>query len=392
MEIVCLILAAGVMGSLCLAFYYRSLLRSARQEQNRLAAEVERRQEELYELSTTLEKRFSELAAQALAGNSEVIRRASVNSVAEVLQPMKDNIESFRKTIASCYDAEARERFALDGKITQLIELNRTIGNEAARLTTALKGNSRVQGEWGEMILGNILQAAGFRCGIDYEVQQNICDSEGKQLRPDVVISYADGRRIVIDSKVSIQDYLNMLSAEDEDVRKVYARSHVNSVRKHVGELARKSYQDAAGHTTFDYVLMFIPNEGAFLSAMDLDSTLWQSAYDSRVLIVSPTHLLSVLKLVEQMWRQEKQNSNFLAIADEAANMLNKFQAFVADLDKIDKSLAQARDAWDAAYNKLSTGKGNLINRARKIELMGAKSQKSFADRVIEEDDEAVTE
>lgn len=381
MEIIAVLLAFGLAAALCAVFVLRGRLSDAR---NALVSQ----KEEYERSSAAAEERFSVLAAKALASNAESLRRQNLNGLAEVLAPMQANIETFRKSIAERYDAEARERFALDKRVSELVEVNRIVGKEAAKLTAALKGNARVQGEWGEMILENILRAAGFRQGYEYEVQESVTDAEGKRLRPDVIINYSDNRKIIVDSKVSIQDYLNMIEASTESAREAYARAHLSSVKKHVGELCRKSYQDAVSGSTYDYVLMFIPNEGAFLSALDLDSKLWQTAYDSHVLIISPTHLMAIVKLIEQMWRNDKQNRNAVAIAEEAGRMLDKFRGFLEDLDRIDKSLGQARDAWNSAYTKLSTGAGNLIGRSQKLAQLGAKVKKQMPARFnVESDD-----
>lgn len=374
MEIITMILAFGLAAALCAVFVLRGRLSDAREA-------LVRQREESEKDSARAEERFAALAAKVLASNSEALRRQNINGLAEVLAPMQANIESFRKSISERYDAEARERFSLDKRVGELVEVNRIVGEEAAKLTAALKGNARVQGEWGEMILENILRAAGFRPGYEYEVQESVVDTDGKRLRPDVIINYSNDRRIIVDSKVSIQDYLNMMEASSESSREAFARAHLSSVKKHVGELCRKSYQDAVDGVTYDYVLMFIPNEGAFLAALDLDSKLWQTAYDSHVLIISPTHLMAIVKLIEQMWRYDKQNSNALAIAEEAGKMLDKFRGFLEDLERIDKSLGQARDAWNSAYSKLSTGSGNLIGRSQKLEQMGAKAKKQMPAR-----------
>ncbi|MDE6197845.1 MAG: DNA recombination protein RmuC, partial [Muribaculaceae bacterium] len=301
-------------------------------------------------INAEAERRFADLAAKSLAMNSEALRVQTNRGLSEVLAPMKADIEHFRKSIADAYSSEARERFALGEKVRELIELNRAVGAEARRLTDALKGNSRVQGDWGEMILDNILERAGFRRGYEYQVQESVTDADGRRLRPDVVLSYTEGRKLIIDSKVSIQDYFEMLNASDEEARTRHARAHVASVRKHIAELRVKSYQDVAGGAdSFDYVLMFIPHEGAYLAAMSLDNSLWDTACSSHVLIISPTHLMSVVKLIEQMWRHDKQNRNALAIAEEAGKMLDKFRGFLDDMDRIDKSLTVARNAWDDA-------------------------------------------
>lgn len=381
MEIICLVLSGALVAALCLVFYYRGLLSAAR-------ADMARQREDFDRINAASEERFKEMAAQALASNSESLRKASVNSMAEVLAPMRENIENFRRTISERYTEEARERFALGKSLQQLMTLSRAVSDETARLTSALKGNSRVQGEWGEMVLDNILRAAGFRKGFEYTVQTSGQTDEGQRLRPDVIINYDGDNHIVIDSKVSIQDYLKMIEADSDASRDAYARAHLASVRKHIGELARKPYRDLAGQNTFDYVLMFVPNEGAFLSAINLDPQLWQTAMDGHVIIISPTHLLAVVKLIEQMWRQDKQNRNALAIAEEAGKMLNKFSAFLEDMARIEKSVGQAGETLREAMRKLSTGTGSLVSRAQKIEQLGAKAKKSLPQRFIDDGDE----
>lgn len=333
-----------------------------------------------------LEERFSQLAAKALVDNAENLRRQNSNGLEEILKPMRQNIEDFRQTIAQRYDAEARERFSLGERVRELVALNQTIGRETRRLTDALKGNTRLQGAWGEMILDNILDSAGMRRGIDYITQEGITDCEGNNRRPDVVINYSQGRKIVVDSKVSITDYIEMLNADTDDARQTHAAAHVRSVKKHVTELRTKRYADIID-AAYDYVLMFIPHEGAFLAAMNLDPSLWQTAYDSKVIIISPVHLMSILKLIEQMWRQEKQNRNALEIAAQANRLLDKFNGVLDDLAKVEDRIIAARNAHADAVAKLSTGRGNAINIASNIVKLGARTAKPLNPRFTTEAD-----
>lgn len=333
-----------------------------------------------------LEERFSQLAAKALVDNAENLRRQNSNGLEEILKPMRQNIEDFRQTIAQRYDAEARERFSLGERVRELVALNQTIGRETRRLTDALKGNTRLQGAWGEMILDNILDSAGMRRGIDYITQEGITDCEGNNRRPDVVINYSQGRKIVVDSKVSITDYIEMLNADTDDARQTHAAAHVRSVKKHVTELRTKRYADIID-AAYDYVLMFIPHEGAFLAAMNLDPSLWQTAYDSKVIIISPVHLMSILKLIEQMWRQEKQNRNAIEIAAQANRLLDKFNGVLDDLAKVEDRIVAARNAHADAVAKLSTGRGNAINIASNIVKLGARTAKPLNPRFTAEAD-----
>ena len=394
MTSVIIILAAGRVAAVACAGVLWSRLSAARIENARLNERIaaadkafERQKQDLAKINADFENRFSQLAGKVLALNSETLRRQNVNGLAEVLAPVKADIENFKRSISEYYSNEARERFSLGERIRDLVDLNNTVSRETRRLTDALKGNSKLQGDWGEMILDNILEQAGFRRGYEYTVQETVMGADGNRLRPDVVINYTEGRKIIIDSKVSIQDYINMLNADTEAGREQYARAHITSVKKHIAELRNKSYQDIVGDGRFDYVLMFIPHEGAFLAAMNLDAKLWQTAYDSHVLIISPTHLMSIVKLIEQMWRHDKQNRNALAIADEAGKMLDKLRGFLDDMDRLDKSLSTARDAWNTAFSKLTAGPGNLIARAQKLEQLGAKSKKPLPPRYSAEDD-----
>ncbi|MDE5683170.1 MAG: DNA recombination protein RmuC, partial [Muribaculaceae bacterium] len=310
-----------------------------------LVRENERIQKEQARLEAELEERFRNLAAKVLVSNSEVLREQNRTGLAEVLAPMRENLEQFRTAFTERYDKESAERFSLGERVRELVQLNQTIGLETRKLSDALRGNSKVQGDWGEMILDNILERSGFRRGYEYLVQESVTDAEGHRLRPDVVINYTEGRKRIIDSKGSIQDYLRMVNAESDDQRDRFARSHLASVKKHIAELKGKSYQDVVGDERVDFVLMFIPHEGAFLAAMKLDESLWQTAFDSRVLVISPTHLMSVIRLVEQVWRHAKQNRNALEIARQAGLMLDKFNGFLADMERIEKSLGAAGDA-----------------------------------------------
>lgn len=389
MLIAIILLSATLIGAVL--YIIRLHSRSARlDERLRLAdkALVDQKAE-FDRINAEAEQRFADLAAKSLAANAETLRRQNNQGLAEVLAPMKENLEDFKRTITESYSKEARERFSLGERVRELIDLNQLIGKETRRLTDALKGNSRMQGDWGEMILDNILERAGFRRGYEYQVQESVTDESGRRLRPDVVISYTESRKIVIDSKVSIQDYFEMLNASDEQSRAIHARAHIASVKKHITELRDKSYQDAVGSAdSFDYVLMFIPHEGAFLAAMNLDNTLWETAYASRVIIISPTHLMSIVKLIEQMWRHDKQNRNAIAIAEEAGKMLDKLRGFLDDMDRIDRSISSARDAWNTAFGKLAAGPGNRIGRAQKLQTLGAKAKKALPDRYNADSDE----
>jgi DNA recombination protein RmuC len=348
----------------------------ARAEERLQLSETERQRER-----NDLENRFKAIANDILLNNSREISQQNTTRLNEVLQPMKENFELFRRTITESYDREARERFSLADRIKELMELNRVISDETHRLTDALKGNSKMQGDWGEMILENILERSGLERGREFEVQQTTVNESGARLRPDVIINYPGDRKIIIDSKVSIQAYLAMLDTTDPEKATALGKAHIASIKNHITELRNKRYQDYVGDDKIDFVMMFIPHEGAYLAAMQLDPTLWQTAYDSRVLIISPTHLMSVVKLVEQLWRHDRQTRNAITIAEEAGRMLDKFRGFIDDMDKMDRNINSLRDSWNNAFGKLSSGNGNLIGRAEKLRKLGVKATKDLPER-----------
>lgn len=356
-----------------------------REENGRLKERIKFIEEEKEKLAKESETRFQNIANEILTTNSRIFKEQNETRLSEILTPLKENIEQFKKTINDSYSNEARERFSLQERIKELIELNQSISKEAKDLTTALKGNSKVQGDWGEMILENILEKSGLEKGREYEVQvttdengKTLRNDEGTALRPDVVINYPGNRYVVIDSKVSLNAYVSYVNAETSEDQDKYAKQHLLSMRNHITELKNKKYQDYVGGGKTDFVMMFIPNEAAYITAMQLDSTLWQDAYDVRVLLVSPTQLISALRLVAQLWSHDRQTRNAIEIAKVGGNMYDKFVGFVEDMHKIKKSITQTHDAYTLAMNKLQDGRGNLMSYAEKMRTLGAKASKSL--------------
>ncbi len=342
----------------------------------------------LYEEQQLLaEERFKTLANELLAQHTTTLRQQNETRLSEILNPLRDNIEQFKKSINDCYSAEARERFSLEEKIKELIATNQSIGKEAKELSTALRGNSKTQGDWGELVLETILEKSGLTRGVEFTVQDTeIMDNEkaraeeGRSLRPDVVVHYPDGKAMVIDSKVSLKAFVAFANAETPEEQKRHGQEHLNSVKKHLEELNDKRYQDFLVKNRTDFVMMFIPNEAAYMAAMQLDNTLWQKAYDKRVVIVSPTHLVSALRLISQLWSHDRQTRNAIEIAEMSGKMYDKFAAFVEDMAKIEKALGSASTAYAAAMNKLCTGSGNLVSRAEKLREMGVKATKRLSE------------
>ncbi|MDE6485446.1 MAG: DNA recombination protein RmuC [Duncaniella sp.] len=343
------------------------------------------------EMQTAAEERFKNIANEILSNNSATFKQQNEERLTEILSPLREQIEEFKKKVNDTYSEEARELFSLKERLKDLRELGEMMGREAKQLSGALRGNTGVQGQWGEMVLETILEQSGLRKGYEYEVQVTRDDDgrvltgeSGARMRPDVVVRYPDGRKVVIDSKASMTAFLRYSSTTDDAERAAAGKDHVTSVRRHADTLASKKYSDISGDGIVDFVMMFIPTEAAYMAAMRLDPGLWQHAYNNRVLIVSPSHLVSALKIIEQLWRREQQTANVVKIAQEAAKMYDKFVGFVNDLMAIDTNLTKTRKSYDEAMKKLSTGAGNLVRRAENLRALGVKAEKELPKSIID--------
>ncbi len=360
-------------------------LRQVEAENASLKTRLQMSDEQKVKAERENELRFKSLADQILKSNSEQFRTANESRLEEILAPLRENIDNFKKRIEDNFIEETKQRVTLETRIAELRQLNESLNTEARDLTQALRGKAKIQGDWGEMILESILESSGLQKGVHFTVQQTadgsgrtLRNDEGRGLRPDVVVNYPGNRCVVIDSKVSLTAFVDMVNADDADEQKRRAKDHVLSVRKHVDELQRARYQDYIGDRQMEFVFMFIPNEPAYISAMQTDTSLWQYAFDRKVIILSPTHLLTVLSLVAQMWNQDKIIRNSTEIALESGRMYDKFVRFLDDMESIRKALDKARDAYDSAMSKLSTGRGTLTDKAEKIRKLGAKATKSI--------------
>lgn len=376
-----------------------SQLNNVREENARLRSSLQHFNDEQQYREEQLETRFKNLANEILKQNSMDFKTANEERLNQILNPLKLNLEEFKKTVTDTYNNEARERFSLQERIRELVELNQNISREARELSEALRGNSKVQGDWGEMVLESILEKSGLQKDEEYFIQATtdqsgnvIRNEEGKNLRPDVVVKYPDGRYVIIDSKVSLKAFVDYVNADDEETKKQCAMRHVRSVRNHIDELARKSYQDYIGESKLDFVMMFIPNEPAYIAAMRIEPTIWQEAYDNKVLIVSPTHLVSGLRLIAQLWSRDKYTKNAIKIAEEAGKMYDKFADFTSDMEKIEKAISSTQKAYNDAMNKLTVGKGNLVSRAQKMHALGVKASKQLSASTLNSVDDSFQE
>lgn len=351
-----------------------------------LAENMEMQKQEVQRIRQEMNNEFKVLANEILQEKSKSFSELNRERLAEVLDPLKERLEGFKKTVEETYNNEARERFSLKEQIKELVQRSETIGVEAKQLTQALRGDSKIQGDWGEMILESILEKSGLEKDREYFIQETLRDEEGhtiqstdgRKMRPDVIIRYpgGDNHQMVIDSKVSLTAYVNYVNAESPDEAAAALKLHLASVKKHIDELAGKSYQDYVGKG--DHVMMFVPNEAAYQAAMQADHALWQYAYDRRVLLLSPTNLIAALKLVADLWQRDKQTRHAIDIAEEGGKLYDKFAGFVDDMEKIGKALGAANTTYGEAMKKLKTGTGNLMTRVEKLKTMGVKAKKNL--------------
>lgn len=319
---------------------------------------------------------FKNLANEIMDQKSAQFKQTNRESLEILLKPFRDNLENFRLRVEQVYDQEAQQRFSLKEQIKALNETNMRMSTEATNLTNALKGNSKVQGDWGEMILETILDNSNLIKGIHYLTQENIKTEEGNNLRPDVILNMPDSKQIVIDSKVSLTAFVAYTESESIETGERYLKDHIKSVRAHIDELGSKRYQSLVNSP--DFVIMFMPNEPAFLLSLQHDSSLWNDAYNKKVIISSPTNLFALLKIVDDLWKRDNQSKNALAIAAEGANLYDKFIGFTDSLSDIGKNIDAASKNYEKAINQLKTGKGNLVSRAEKLRDLGVKASKSL--------------
>lgn len=346
-----------------------------------LSGEIRRSEEKmavLVDARKELQVQFANLANQIFDEKTRVFADQSRANLDTILTPFKEKISEFEKRVAESYATEGRERHSLIREVQRLQELNLKIGQDAENLTRALKGDSKTQGIWGEIILERILEESGLRKGIEYDSQGGFRDGDGRLLKPDVVVHLPEEKDIVIDSKVTLVAYERYARAETEEERNRAVRDHLLSINAHLKGLETKKYDELPGLRSLDFVLMFIPIEGAFMLAIDRDREIFSKAFDRNIMIVSPSTLLVTLRTIQNIWRYEHQNKNALEIAEKAGGLYDKFVGFVADLEKIGEQLDHTRRIYDGAHNKLVSGRGNLVARAQNLIDLGVKSRKQL--------------
>lgn len=334
---------------------------------------------------------FKNLANDILEEKTQKFTDQNRTRLDEILKPLGEKIREFEKKVDDTYDKESKQRFSLEKEIQRLAEMNQQISTEANNLTKALKGQAKTQGNWGEMILESILEKSGLVRDREYFVQSSFTNEHGRRMQPDVIIAYPGDRQVVIDAKVSLNAYERYASAETKEEQDAAARDHLISVKNHINELSGKNYQDLYQLRTLDFVMMFMPVEPAYMLAMQQDPSLWSTAYDKRILLISPTNLITAVRMIANLWRVEYQNKNAQEIARQSGDLFDKFVNFVDDLTDIGKKIDATKQSYESAQNKLISGKGNLVRRAEKIRELGAKTSKEFPKSLTDKMEEEPT-
>jgi DNA recombination protein RmuC len=338
----------------------------------------------LNEARDQLRIQFQNLAQQIFEEKGRAFSEQNKTSMENLISPLRDQIGDFKKRVEDVYDKESRDRAALQAEIHHLKDLNQRISKEALNLTRALKGDSKARGSWGEVILERVLEASGLQKGREYDVQVSLKDREGKRYQPDVIVRLPQGKDVVVDAKVSLKDYEAYYSAEDPGEKETALKAHIEAMRTHVRSLASKSYAELEGVRSLDFVLMFVPIEAAFLAAVERDRDLFSEAFEKNIMVVSPSTLLVTLRTIENIWRNEYQNRHAMEIAKKAGALYDKFAGFVEALEEVGQQLDKAKAAYQTAFDRLVSGRGNLIRRTGELKALGVKASKDLPQNLIE--------
>lgn len=338
---------------------------------------LESQRTELEALQARMTTEFENIANRLLTQRGRELNEQQQERLGHLLKPLQERIEGFQKQVQEAYQSEGKERFLLKSEIAKLVEQNQRLSQEASDLTRALKGDTQAQGAWGEMLLEKLLESSGLVRGQEYSLQESSTQADGTRLRPDAVVNLPDGKHLIIDSKVSLVHYERFASTSDEAERERLLKQHVDSLRAHAKGLGDKDYTKLYAVQSVDFVLMFVPLEPAFLLALRERPEIFQEAYDRQVVMVTHTTLMATLRTIHGIWKHERISRNHMEIADRAGKLYEKFVGFTEDLLKVGNQLKQAKDTYDGAMNKLSTGPGNLVRQVELLKQLGARTNKS---------------
>lgn len=348
--------------------------------------QVAARNELLESTRADMEKNFQILAERIFTEKGTTLTRNHQEELTRLLLPVREQLGDFKKKVEDVYDLETRDRVSLAKEIEHLKTLNQQISKDAVNLTNALKGQSKVQGLWGEMILEHLLENSGLKAGHEFEVQVPLKDKNGQSRMPDVLVRLPRGREVVIDAKVSLKAYEKLCRADDRDEEKLFTQQHIDSIKQHIRGLADKQYHLLEEINSLDFIVLFIPTEGAFQTAVSNEPELLNAAMQKKIVLASPSTLMAILRTIHHLWRQEDQTRNSLAIAKQAGNLYDKFIGFLESFEEIGARLHQTRSAWEITRNRLVAGKGNLVSRAETLKELGVQSNKTLPASIRVED------
>lgn len=344
---------------------------------------LESQKEEIVKIQEEARLQFENLANKILEEKSLKFTEQNQQSLKHILNPLQEKITDFEKKVENTHKESIDYHAALRQQILGLREMNLQMSKETVNLTKALKGDSKVQGNWGELVLERVLEKSGLEKGREYEIQKSFTTEEGNRVQPDVIISLPDGKKMIVDSKVSLTAYERYINEESDEQKSLFLKEHVNSLKRHVEQLGNKNYQHLYEMESPDFVLLFIPIEPAFAIALNEDTQLYNKAFEKNIVIVTPSTLLATLRTIDSMWTNQKQQENAVEIARQAGALYDKFDGFVNDLVKIGKKMDEAKTEYEGAMNKLVDGRGNLITSVQKLKIMGAKAKKSLPEAII---------
>ncbi|CAD0223039.1 DNA recombination protein RmuC [Chryseobacterium sp. D764] len=356
-----------------------------------LQQSLDTQKEEIIKIQEDSKLQFENLANKILEEKTEKFTTLNQNNLKNILEPFQEKIADLKNKVNEAYEKENKERFSLAEKVKELAELNQQISEDAKKLTRALKGESKTQGNWGEMILESILEKSGLVKGREYFLEHELRDEDnkalfsefsGKKMRPDAVVKYPDERNVIIDSKVSLTAFTELVDETDADVYAIKLSQHLGSIKNHITQLSQKAYDDYG--KSLDFVMMFIPSEPAYIAAMQADQNLWNYAYERRILLLNPSNLITSLKLIADLWKREYQNRNSVEIAERGARLYDKFVGFVDNLEKVGRNLDQAKNVYNDAYKQLHTGNDNLVIQTQKLKSLGIKNKKDLPQSLID--------
>lgn len=344
---------------------------------------LDSQKEEITKMQEVAKTEFQNLANKILEEKTLKFTEQNQQNLKNILNPLQEKITDFEKKVENTHKESIDYHAALRQQIIGLKDLNVQMSKETVNLTKALKGDSKIQGNWGELVLERVLEKSGLEKGREYEIQKSFVTEEGNRVQPDVVINLPDGKKMIVDSKVSLTAYEKYINEDEEEQKSAFLKEHVNSLKRHVEQLGNKNYQHLYEMESPDFVLLFIPIEPAFAIALNEDTQLYNKAFEKNIVIVTPSTLLATLRTIDSMWTNQKQQDNAIEIARQAGALYDKFEGFVTDLVKIGKKMDEAKSEYEGAMNKLVDGKGNLITSVQKLKIMGAKAKKSLPDVII---------